>query len=225
MNLKKELTPFKTQFTKKRYGCNWDSGYIYLSELFDNSSIIYSYGLDKTEEAISFDIEASDLGKKIYMYDASIEAPAVMRHNFFFKKEHLTSENFSKHIKENEHCNQKNMILKMDVEGAEYSIVPNNIDLINFHFSQVSIEIHDINNVTQDKINLILSLNKFYKIFHVHGNNHDFIFDGVPNCLELSMLRNDYPVIGLETEAYPIDGIDFSNVKGKQDFILDWWVK
>jgi hypothetical protein len=223
MNLKKELTPFKTKYTKKRYGCNWDSGYIFLSELFDASSIVYSYGLDKTEEAIAFDIHASDMGKKIYMYDASIEQPAVNKKNFFFKKEHLTKDNFKNHIQENEHQNESNMILKMDIEGAEYSIIPSNIELINKHFSQIGIEIHDVNNLTFEKINLINSLNKFYKIFHIHGNNHDFILDGIPNCIELSLLRNDYEVQGIETEPYPLLGIDYPNAKDKKDFILDWW--
>jgi hypothetical protein len=113
----------------------------------------------------------------------------------------------------------------MDIEGAEYSVVADNIDLINRHFSQISIELHDINNLTYEKCDLICCLNKFYNIFHLHGNNHDFIFDGIPNCLELSLLRNDFPVIGVESESYPIDGIDFSSVKGKEDFILDWWIK
>jgi hypothetical protein len=224
-NLKNILTPYKTNFTKKRYGCNWDSGYIYLSELFDKSEIIYSYGLDKTEEAISFDIDAAELGKKIFMYDASIDSPAVMKQNFFFKKEFLTSENFKRHIEENGHESETNMILKMDIEGAEYSIVPLNIDLINKHFSQVSIEIHNTVSSFRESSYLINCLNKFYKIFHIHGNNHDFIYDEIPNCIEISLVRNDYNVIGVEDKAYPLDGIDFPNAKDKKDYTLDWWTK
>jgi hypothetical protein len=224
-NLKNILTPYKTIFTKKRYGCNWDSGYIYLSELLNKSDIIYSYGLDKTEEAISFDIHADELNKKIFMYDASIDSPAVMRPNFFFKKEFLTSENFEKHIQENNHEKETNMILKMDIEGAEYSIIPFNIELINKHFSQISLEIHNAVTHINDAISLVNCLNKFYKIFHIHGNNHDFIHEGVPNCIEISLIRNDYDIVGIEDESYPLTGIDFPNAKNKQDFILDWWVK
>lgn len=223
-NLKLFLTPHKTPYTKKRYGCNWDSGYIYLSELFDKSDIVYSYGLDGTEDAISFDIHAADLGKKIYMYDASINQTAVDRENFFFKKEFLNPYNFKTHILENGHENETNMILKMDIEGAEYDIISSNIDLINKHFSQISIEFHDVIHLTKSKINVFLELNKFYKIFHIHGNNHDFIHQGIPNCLELSFLRIDYPTLGFETEPYPVVGIDYPNAKDKRDFILDWWI-
>lgn len=225
MNIKKELSPYKTQFTKKRYGCNWDSGYIYLEELFDQSSIIYSYGLDKTEEAISFDIHAAQLGKKIFMYDASIDAPAVMLPNFFFKKEHLTADNFKNHINENNHELETNMILKMDIEGAEYHIIPQNIQLIYKHFSQISIEIHNVHYLNNNQLKLIEELNKYYKIFHIHGNNHDFIHDGVPNCLELSLLRNEYKVLGLEDKPYPVENIDFPNARDKSDYKLDWWVQ
>lgn len=222
---RKLVIPYKTKYTKKRYGLKQDSAYIYLEELFDKSDIVYSYGLDSTVEAICFDLVCSDLNKQVFMYDASIEKPAENRKEFTFKKEFLTAENFPIHIKENNHENETNMILKMDIEGAEYDCVYKNIDLVEKHFSQVSIEVHDVHKYEKTKLqqDFWREILERYNIYHIHGNVYGPMQDGIPDCLEISFLRKDFKVEEKEDAVYPIEGLDFSNSPDMPDYRMSWW--
>lgn len=226
-NLKEILLPYLTPYTKKRYGLNHDGGYIFLSEPFQESNIVYSYGIGDTAEAICFDLECSRLGKEIYMYDASIDFPSLMARGFHFKKEFLNKDNFQSHIIENSHSLETSMTLKMDIEGSEYSCIIDNIELVNKHFNQVSIECHNLSqypksNIQQEFFSKML---EYYNIVHIHGNNYDFVHEGIPNCLELTFLRKNYIFDSLEKEPYPDPVLDFPNDPNKPDIQLDWWIK
>jgi hypothetical protein len=223
---RKLVIPYKTKYTKKRYGAEGDSGYIYLEEPFNKSDIVYSYGLDSAVEDISFDLACSDLNKQVFMYDASIEKPAENRKEFTFKKEFLTAENFSIHIKENDHENETNMILKMDIEGSEYDCIYKNIDLVEKHFSQISIEVHNVHQYEKTKAqqDFWREILKRYNIYHIHGNAYESMQDGIPDCLEISFLRKDFEIGEKEDRTYPIEGLDFCNVADGPDFKIGWWL-
>lgn len=239
--LKKVIFPYRTAYTKKRYGRNGDGGYILLKELFDKSNFVYSYGINDNPEDVSFDLQCSQEGKNVYMYDGSIGKLPLENPRFFFKKEFLFKGVLEKHIQENGHESESNMVLKMDIEGSEYEVINSDIDLISKHFDQVTIEIHNLIEeypinweltefnraikFNKDiKINFFENLFLHYNIFHIHANNHGVRHADFPDSLEISFLRKDYEVFGIDNQRYPIDELDFPNYNFEKDYVLDWWL-
>tara|TARA_B100001093_G_scaffold170426_2_gene163264 strand:+ start:7854 stop:8615 length:762 start_codon:yes stop_codon:yes gene_type:complete len=239
--LKELIVPYSTDFTKKRYGNNWDGGYIYLKELFDESSIVYSYGIDDNPSAIYFDIHCANEGKKVYMYDGTIEGCPVNNQNFFFKKENLYKGVLENQIKENSHDKETNMVLKMDIEGSEYEVINSDIELISKHFNQMNIEVHslieeDSDNSGLDELSCAIKkdnkikkvffekLLEYYNIVHIHANNYTPRYGDFPETMELTLLRKNYSFNGIDKTKFPIKGLDFPNNPNEQDYDLDWWI-
>ena len=219
--------PKKTNLTKFRCGKDEDGGYVLLKEIFNKIDTVYSYGIDDSEESDSFDVECANSGKKVYMYDGTIDRQQSSNPAMVFKKENLTNENFKFHIQENGDGGKVGMLLKMDIEGCEYPVIESNIDLIDKHFDMLCIEFHGLNNPEyynfENKLEVIELLLQKYDIFHMHANNWVERKFKVPNVLEISLIRKSYCLREVDC-AYPIQGLDFPNCKGRDDYILDWWV-
>jgi hypothetical protein len=239
--LKKEIVPNKTSYTKKRYGGKYDGSYVFLEELLNQSQFVYSYGINSGMDAIKFDLEMAENNKIIYMYDASIEAPSYNHKNFRFNKEFVTKDNLFKHLEKNNHLNETSMVLKMDIDGNEYELFNNNIEIISRHFNQISLELHAlIEEIPQgwivDDLNLSIMKNKdikksffnnvkkYYNIIHIHANNHAPRYVDFPASLEILLLRKDYEVQGIDDKRYPIENLDYPNYLGREDYVLDWWL-
>jgi hypothetical protein len=229
-NIKKLLQPVEVE-NLKRYGGKGDGGYIFQSDLINESSIAYSYGVGPTDDLISFDKDIADLGKSVYLYDGSVQEFWDNRPEFFFKSEYVNSKNILTHIRENGHTNFTNMILKMDIEGAEYETL-NNVDVSIFsYFNQIGIEIHNLvwqKSGGETILKLLTRLSDYYYLVHIHGNNcSPAIIDGLPDVLELTYIRKD--VFDLRwsvnklLKPCPIDGLDYPNSSGSPEISMDWW--
>ncbi len=239
--LKKLIFPYSAPFTKKRFGNCKDGGYVFLKELFDESSIVYSYGIDDALDSISFDLDCASEGKSVYMYDGTINKCPVENPKLFFKKENLYQGILERHLSENGHEEKTNMVLKMDIEGSEYEVVNSDIEFIHNHFNQISMEVHGlieelnphsvvspetalIKKDERIKKNFFTNIGKYYNIVHIHANNHGDRYADFPDTLEITFLRKDYEVNQVDYSQYPIDKIDYPNCNGLDDFILNWWV-
>jgi hypothetical protein len=240
--LKELIIPYTSKYTKKRYGGTGDSTYVYLKELMEETQYIYSYGVGHIPASMAFDLTCANDGKKVYLYDATVEKLPVEHSNFIFKKEHLNKDNFINHIAENNHQEERKMILKMDIECSEFEVFEKNMDLIYKHFNQISMEIHSlieevpfgweidplslsIKKNMPVKIAFFEQINKYYNIIHIHANNHGPIYGDFPDALEITFLRNDYPIEGRDQNTCPIKDFDHPCYEGRQDYFLDWWVK
>jgi hypothetical protein len=167
---------------------------------------------------------------------------------FNFKSEYVNSKNIYKHIQENNHLDDKNMILKMDIEACEYETLINCQDEVFDHFSQIILELHDVVNECNDrdnilnvddtearwanKINLLTRLNRYYYLVHIHGNNWiKTKSEGLCDVLELTFIRKDKFIDKLELSNVPcpVPGLDFKccncDWHSTEDVVLDWWVK
>lgn len=213
----------------KRYGETSDGGYILSEKLVIESKYVYSYGVGSIEESISFDRDMALLGKNVYMYDATIEPFWSPEAKFFFKKENVNSENIYNHIKENNHEKEKNLILKMDIEGCEYETFLNTNQIIFNYFNQITLEVHGvISNFKEEAFKLFNLLNKNYYLVHIHGNNHDLIIeDGICNTLELSYIRKDCfnENLCILQEPCPRAKLDYPNYLYRNDIVMNWWLE
>lgn len=234
--MKTLLVPNKTLFTKKRYGRRADGGYIFLSELCDQTRIVYAYGVG---DDTSCDNDLAKENKQIYLFDPTIseDSPClnemteyggyingVKNRNFIFTKEPF-SKDFASHIKQNDHEREDDMILKVDVEGAEWDGFLNCESLIFKCFSQMVIEFHHVTDGDETQKAVFKKILKYYYISHMHGNNWSPINNGIPETLEISFVRKDYVgEVKTDNNMYPINELDFPNSPYSADYQLNWWL-
>ena len=113
--------------------------------------------------------------------------------------------------------NQKDIILKIDIEGDEYKIL-NTINKNSHKINFLIIEFHNIFS-NLDKIIRFLSRSNF-KIIHLHGNNYGGIDkNSNPNVIELSLINSKKFKVNKDksTYKYPIEGLDYKNLKRRKD--------
>ena len=239
--LKALLTPNTCEgLTKVRVGGDVDGGYVFAQELLNGTDTIYSYGIGEKHQ-VSFDLQMANEGKKVYMYDGSIPEVPAQHPNFVFKKEHVYANTILDQIKTNGHLSRTNLTLKMDVEGEEWNIFEQCDDRLFAIFDEISLELHDVNTERYDeeganylaikddlerKANILEKINKYYFVFHIHGNNFSHSVDKMPNIPEVTFIRRDavksIPI--RETRKYPIWGIDWPNWALRRELDISWWV-
>ncbi|MBR1421600.1 MAG: FkbM family methyltransferase [Selenomonadaceae bacterium] len=165
-----------------RAGDDHDGGYILIDNLDSQGGIAYSFGI---EREISWDHDMAECGYQIFMYDMTIDDLPYHRPEFHFFQEGIgreldlsqrldTLENF---IERNGHQNQRNMILKMDVEGAEWDFLETVKSETLMKFDQIIFEFH---NLVTDmdferigrRIAALRKLNQTHQVVHIHANNN-----------------------------------------------------
>lgn len=241
-NLKQILNIKRVKdFPFVRVGKNNDGGYIMVDN-FDETQlgggIAYSFGISND---VSWDISMVNRGYDIYMYDPTIDRLLRQHEKFHFFKEGIagkkdtensmdTLENF---IKRNGHENKDNMILKMDVEGAEWGFLETVPSEILNKFDQMVFEFHGF---IQPKtffdmtltIELLKKINFTHTLVHVHANNNSSYLKienlgTISNLLELTYLNNEkYDFIEDENILLPIK-LDQPCVKDSPDTPLGYW--
>jgi hypothetical protein len=224
-----ELKPYYLPFSIKRFGNPFrDGGYGLYEKFTIESDDVYSYGTGIVPEQSYFDLQMAQMGKKIFMYDGSVESPPIFHENFIFKKQFVNSVVSKNHLIENGHQNKTNLLAQIDIEGSEYELFLNCGEDWFSHFSQLCVEFHDLEKLKQEHFDTFSLLNKYYYIYHIHANNHSDIFDEskiLPSVLEISFLRKDMTKIipFLDKFPRPLNGIDRPCSVEKQDIFLSWW--
>ena len=131
-----------------RVGKHNDGGYIMVDN-FQNSGVAYSFGIS---DDVSWDADMAARGYEIFMYDPTIDALPAANPKFHFFREGIAgtdiddrSFNTLEHfIGANGHANCDNMILKMDVEGAEWDFLATVSSEILSRFDQMTFEFHSL---------------------------------------------------------------------------------
>ena len=159
----------------KLIGPKHDGGYALLND-FENIRIAYSIGIDGE---ISFDRELANKNIDVYMYDHTINALYFENPKFHWKKIGISGiSNKSKNTKtleemlaENGHLNEINMILKMDVERAEWNALLDISEDILKKFKYITIEFH-FGNETEKYFQVFKKLYKTHQVIYLVCNNY-----------------------------------------------------
>ena len=173
------------------------------------------------------------------MYDHTINALPEENPHFHWSKTGLTGvfdpnhpelETLPRLIKRNGHENDYNMILKMDIEGAEYSVLQTiDEDTLN-HFSQILIEFHWLTSMQiENEIGMCLDkLNATHQLVHAHGNGttgKEYIIRGglvLPMLIEGTYLRrSDYKFVKSK-KFYPTK-LDMPSTPGNTEIPMGYW--
>lgn len=189
---------------KRRYGRDWDGGYIIL-ETAEKSPIIYSLGIS---DDVSFDSLMTEYGCEIFQYDHTVDGPPVENPKFHFHKIGIAASDdwmpnmrrLDTLVRDNGHEGISNLFLKIDIEGHEWDTYDQIDPTILAQFDQIVGEFHGFEHL----LNLdwlaraeraIAKIHQTHQVVHVHGNNNDTfsVIAGlpIPRVVELTWARRD----------------------------------
>lgn len=196
-----------------------DGGYILLDE-FENLKIAYSFGIS---QEIGFDKALADKNIDIYMYDHTIKSLPYNNSKFHWKKIGLSG-NKNKNdtlkplkdlLKENGHLNEKNMILKIDVEYSEWEALYDISEDILKQFKYILLEFHFWKNETIYYYSVLKKLLNNHQIFYIHCNGCGKVITfgktKICDALEVSYVLKKNNLFGKDDSLYPIQDFEIMN--------------
>ncbi|MBR1212788.1 FkbM family methyltransferase [Bradyrhizobium sp. JYMT SZCCT0180] len=225
------LRPHSVQgLAKFRAGAAADGGYVMLNALH-GCQIAYSIGIGGD---VSWDLAMAERGLLVFQYDHTVDGPPAEHPNFRFHKTGLAAADgagmisLPSAIHANGHAARSDIILKMDIEGAEWNILDTLGSDTLSQFSQIVIEVHYLRRLEEpawlDRAHRIFArMEATHACVHVHGNNWGplCVIHGipVPDVLELCFARRDLGRFELSNELFPTP-LDAPNKSGDYDFFL-----
>lgn len=210
-----------------RVGKKNDGGYIMADHFYDNGKA-YSFGIS---DDCSWDKDMAERGYDVYMFDHTIESINCRDDRLHFYKTGIAdSPNHAENLdtlenilRDNECDSNTNMILKMDVEGAEYGFMEMVENDTMKRFDQIVFELHDLHTRSEDAVRFLEKIDKLFAIVHVHVNNHTNVVicenKLYPDVVELTLLNRDNYLIGARCTRNKYLDIDAPNWKDIPDFV------
>jgi len=231
--LKELLTPRVVGLTKCKIGALADGGYILAQELIPEHRVVYSLGIG---DDVSFDLEIAKTCDRILQFDGTIPDLPHNNPKFVFTNANIDSAAMNDNMRSiPEHEHQNNILLKMDIEGAEYELLAG-LEMDNLlKISQICMELHFPIMASSSCIDLLMFLTSEFELFHLHVNNaaltisgpgYKVMVDDLPNLLELTFIRKDKCLFSKrETRAFPLEGFDYPNLPNLPDIPANWWLQ
>ena len=224
-----QLHPVETGMPLVRIGPPGDGGYLVPDDL-GGIVACFSPGVDLTSE---FEMECAERGMEVFLADRSVDRPARTHDRFHFVQKHvgafcdegtLTLDNWVAASLPN---GDGDLLLQMDVEGAEYEVILNISDQLMDRFRIIVAEFHHLDMLRSRPVHRVQAL-AFAKILkthacvHAHPNNccGSVKVRGVevPKVMEFTFLRRDRGPIGPFVRQFP-HPLDFDNT-GKPHLVL-----
>ena len=210
------LRPFDLEGEKKRrFGRSGDGGYVLIERLIGDT--FYSFGV---AEEVSFEVTMAETGRRGYLFDHTVEGMPVSHGHLTFTKlglgpsgdarpELRTLESL---LRQNGDDIRDDLLLKVDIEGAEYAVLQDVPQTTLNRFSQIALELHDLRRLAEPEFRRLFTaamtrLNAGFVLCHVHANNcAPLIFThGLPvaDVVELTFVRRDLVRSIPSTTVYP----------------------
>ena len=183
-----------------RFGSDFDGGYYLLGNIANSDSVI-SLGIGNN---VTFEKDLSNIVESQMLYDHTIqELPEKITNATFFKIGISSTD--SQGFYTLKQCIElfppnKNLILKIDVEGDEWEVFANSSIEDLMRFKQIAVEFHNLHNIDDsvffDKVKSALeNLRRNHVVISVHANNWS-PFEIVtkvpfPDVIEVTYLRKD----------------------------------
>lgn len=153
--------------TWKRFGSAGDGGYLLKDEIY-KSDICISLGIG---DNYTFDLDIAKYCKQVLMFDHTIAQPKLLSSNMSFKKIGIATVEVEKFTTIEsiiyELPVESDLILKIDIEGAEWEILESlTIDTLR-RFKQIAAEFHNLHAI-QDTSHFERIINALSKISQTH---------------------------------------------------------
>lgn len=225
-----------TDLSYERVGGNNDGGYVMVRGLTYKvpEKIAYSFGIGDDP---GWDLEMAKRGWQVYMYDHTIDPQSLKfndSHCHFFPIGvcgEIRMENcktIGELLQDNGHENQRNMILKMDIEGCEWEVLRDLNEDVLSQFSQIVLEMHELTDlkIAPSVETVLEKLSHTHEPVHIHANNCSCVVSiadmSVPASLEVTYLRKDQATFKPSKRFFPTE-LDQSGDQERLDIDLGYW--
>lgn len=230
--LVEKCAPMKADFPLVRIGSCSDGGYVMLDD-FEAVDTCLSFGIGGE---ISWEREILKKGiDRIYCYDPNIDNLPIDDDRLLFYKQGIAGSDSAQGnyksmatIINDIGAHSNNLILKMDVEGAEWEFVSQTNPEIFALFKQMTFELHGLTDINREEeiLDCLSKLRETHIPVWIHGNNAGIAeISGdyaVSEMLEITYARKkDYHFSKIPYDC-PIS-IDFPNVSYFDDICLKNW--
>jgi hypothetical protein len=221
--------PVQTEHGLVRIGAPGDGGYLVPDDL-QGIRHCFSPGVS---EVADFELALAERGVKCFLADFSVEAPPRQHASFVFDKKFLGLEDDEVFIRMESWvryapADDGDMVLQMDIEGAEYATLLDTSDETLRRFRLIVVEFHELQGLT-DRIGHELIRLTFHKllrhfdIVHIHPNNarRPVSYEGlvIPPVMEFSFLRRDRVHSRQPASMFP-HPLDRRNMPSMEDIAL-----
>jgi len=230
MSLIAMLRPKGTIAPLIRVGSAEDGGYLVPDDL-DGITAAVSPGVN---QEITFDLDMAARGIDVYMADASVNGPPQNHPAFHFYKKFLDVVNDETNVRLAEFCanipadRRKDMILQMDIEGAEWRVLLDAPPELLERFRIMVIEFHGLQDMFGRGCFPLIEavfrkLLATHAVVHNHPNNctgcANFHGIEVPLVTEMTFYRKDRGFSEVTSRTYP-HPLDVDNVPGNPTLVL-----
>jgi hypothetical protein len=169
-------------------------------------------------EDVNWDVQIADRGLEVYQYDHTVSAPPIQHPSFHFHKLGVAPRyggefiSIASALQVNGHALRNDLILKVDIEGAEWSTFDQLSNHVLSQFRQIIIEYHGFLRISEQGwsavfMRVLQKVHRSHAVHHVHANNwgrYQIVANvAVPDVLEVSYIRRDILRLASSTKLYP----------------------
>jgi len=237
-NVASLIADLRPKFNKnglRRFGPAGDGGYLMPDDL-EGVRACVSPGVS-TE--VGFDLEIADRGIDVYLADASVSGPPIEHARFHFTRKFFDIYNSDTTTTINDFCggiqDSDDLILEMDIEGAEYRVLASAAEETMRRFRAMVIEFHDLDylfsRVAFREFSAVFSkLRRTHEVVHIHPNNGATALRcgelRIPKLLEFTFYRNDRGTFEQKPLQFP-HPLDTGNFPDMTPLVLPkcWYLK
>ncbi len=218
-----------------RLGGQGDGGYLVPNDL-ENIEACFSPGVSTIAH---FEEEISKYGIKSYMIDFSVDNAPHYNPLFDFEKKWLGISDGANFIRLEDWVNEKcpnstgDLMLQMDIEGAEYENILDTPEVTFRRFRTMIIEFHKMELLTCRPVfdfyyQVFSKLLRNFSVIHIHPNNCCGVYKyknfEIPRVIEFTFQRKGSFELANKTPSFP-HSLDRKNVERHPELILPkcWW--
>ena len=185
---------------------------VYMYDPFCNGLDFSKYNLNNGQD---FKNNVDYYRKKLHFFKIGITG-SNKKHNMKTLQEILN---------DNGHSNEKDMILKMDVEYAEWEALSEISEDILKKFIYIVIEFHLWKNPDKTTFNVLKKLSKFHQVIFIRFNNAgnlvEFGYNKMCNAIEVTYMLKEGNEFVRDNSIYPLKEINFMNFKERPSIDFD----
>lgn len=219
-----------TTHRKIRLGGRGDGGYVMLDD-FGRLRTALSLGVGPN---VDWDADMAERGIAVHMFDHTVAGPPRRHRHFHFHPIRIDAaaadgaEDLVSILDRYGSPDPHSTLLKIDIEGSEWSLFAEADDATLSRFPQILCEFHAVGEVENDEhyrlmIRALSRLKRHFDVVHVHGNNFGGrVFAGdqaIAQSLEVTFVHRDLYPCEATAEEFPTS-IDLPNDPGRPDIYL-----
>lgn len=207
------LHPVQTEHPLIRLGSTGDGGYLVPDDL-EGLTACFSPGVD---DRASFESSLIKRGIPCFLADASVKTAPIQGENIHFIPKFLGVVNDDRTITLDDWVKANapetgDLILQMDIEGAEWAVLLNTSRETLQRFRIIVIELHDLERLMDKHAFTIIAatfdrLLQDFHVVHNHPNNYGRTVKcgslTIPRVLEMTFLRKDRVATTSYAKSFP----------------------